>query len=40
MKRVGNPPEITDKPIQKIINGRLDIRLGQFTEEESDAVLK
>ena len=29
-----NHPEITYKPIQKIINSQLDIRLGQFTEEE------
>ena len=35
-----NPPEITDKTIQKIINGQLSIKLGQFTEEELRAVLK
>ena len=31
---LGNPPEITNKPNQKIIIDQLDIKLGQFTEEE------
>ena len=35
-----NCPEITAKPIQKFINCQLDIKLGQFSEEELDAVLK
>ena len=35
-----NSSEITDKPIQKIINGKLNIKLRQFTEEELDTVLK
>ena len=35
-----NPPEITDKPIPKIINRQVEIKLGQFTEEELDRVLK
>ena len=33
-------PEITDKPIHKITNGQLDIKLKQFTEEKLDTVLK
>ena len=35
-----NPPEIIDSSIQNIINGQLDVKLGQFMEEELDAVLK
>ena len=30
----GNSPKVTDKPFTKIINCQLDIKLGQFTEEE------
>ena len=30
---LGNPPEITDKLNQKIINGQLDMKLEQFTDE-------
>ena len=37
---LGNPLEITDKLIKKIITGQLDIKLEQFTKEELDAVLK
>ena len=37
---LGNPSEITFKPIQKIINFPLDIKLGQFTVEELDLGLK
>ena len=34
---LGNPLEITDKPIEKkIINGLLDIKIGQFMEDEFD----
>ena len=33
-------PEIADKLMQQIVNGQLDIKLGQFTEEEFDTVLK
>ena len=36
MNLLRNPPKITDKLIQKIINGQLDIKL---YEEELDAVL-
>ena len=39
IKSAGKPPEMTEKHFQKIINGHLDIKLGQFTEEELDAVL-
>ena len=35
---IGNCPENIDKPMKKIINSQLDIKLGQFTEEEHDAV--
>ena len=31
---------ISDKSVQKIINGELDVKLGQFTEEKIDTVLK
>ena len=34
-----NSPEVTDKPITKIINSKLDIKLGQFTEEDLNIVL-
>ena len=37
---LGNPPEITDKPAEKIINRQRDFKLEQFTEDELDAVLK
>ena len=35
-----NPPETSDKPTGKIINGQLNVKFGQFTEEELDANLK
>ena len=31
---------MTDKAFQKIINGQVNIKLGQFTEEERDSILK
>ena len=31
-------PKVTDKPITKMINHQLDIKLGQFTQEELDVV--
>ena len=37
---LGNFPEISDKPIKKIINDKLDIKLEQFTSEEIVAWLK
>ena len=36
---LGKPFEVTEKPIQKVINGQLGVKVGQFTEEEFDAVL-
>ena len=35
-----NSPEVTDKPIKKINNRQLDIKLGQLMEGELDAFLK
>ena len=40
MNLLGKPPKITDKPIQKITNGQLDLKLGQFMKEELDTVWK
>ena len=37
---LGNPPKITDEPITRIISKQLDIKLGPFTIEELDSVLK
>ena len=37
---LGNPPNVTHKPITRIINKQLDIKLGPFTQEELDAVRK
>ena len=37
---LGKSPKVTDKPIRKIINNQLDIKLGQFTQEELDVVLE
>ena len=37
---LGKPPEVSDKPIQKIIDCQLDIKVGQFIEEELGIVLK
>ena len=34
-----NPSETTEKPIQKIINQQLDVKLGQSSKGELDAVL-
>ena len=36
---LGYPLEITDKPVEKIANRQLDTKLGQFMEEELEAVL-
>ena len=30
----GKTPKVTDKPITKIINNQLDIKLGQFTQDK------
>ena len=37
---LGKPPKFTHKPITKIISNQLDIKLGQFTQEELDSVLR
>ena len=37
---LGNLPKITDEPITRIISKQLDIKLGPFTKEELDSVLK
>ena len=37
---LGKPPKVTDEPIAKIISNQLDIKLGQFTQEELDLVLR
>ena len=36
----GKPHAISNKPTEKIINCQQDIKLGHFTEEERDTVLK
>ena len=35
-----NPPKITHEPITRIISKQLDIKLGPFTQEEIDSVLR
>ena len=37
---LGNPPKITQEPIARIISKQLDIKLGPFTQEEHDSVLR
>ena len=37
---LGNPPKITHEPITRIISKQLDIKLGPFTHEELDSVLR
>ena len=37
---LGSPPKIMDEPITRIISKQLDIKLGPFTKEELDSVLK
>ena len=37
---LGNPPEVTHEPITRIISKQLDIKLGPFTLEELDSVLR
>ena len=36
----GNPPKVTNEPIARIISKQLDIKLGPFTKEELDSVLR
>ena len=35
-----NLPEVTNEPITRIISKQLDIKLGPFTQEELDSVLR
>ena len=35
---LGKSPKVTDKPIMKIINNQLDIKLGQFTSGEFEII--
>ena len=35
-----NPPKVIHEPIMRIISKQLDIKLGQFTQEELDSVLR
>ena len=37
---LGNPPKVTHEPVTRIICKQLDIKLGQFTQEELDSVLR
>ena len=37
---LGNPPKITHEPITRIISKQLDIKLGLFTQEKLDSVLR
>ena len=37
---LGNPSKVTHEPITRIISKQLDIKLGPFTQEELDSVLK
>ena len=36
----GNPPKVTQEPITRIFSKQLDIKLGPFTKEELDSVLR
>ena len=37
---LGNPPKVTHEPFTRIISKQLDIKLGPFTQEELDSVLR
>ena len=37
---LGNPPKVTHEPITRIISKQLDIKVGPFTQEELDSVLR
>ena len=37
---LGNSPKVTNEPITRIISKQLDIKLGPFTKEELDSVLR
>ena len=37
---LGNPPKVTHEPITRIVSKQLDIKLGPFTSEELNSVLR
>ena len=37
---LGNPPKVTQRPITRFISKQLDVKLGPFTLEELDSVLR
>ena len=37
---LGNPPKVTHEPMTRTISKQLDIKLGPFTQEELDPVLR
>ena len=37
---LGNPPKVTHEPITRIISKQLDFKLGPFTQEELDSILR
>ena len=37
---IGNPPKVTHEPITRIISKQSDIKLGHFTQEQLDSVLR
>ena len=37
---LSNPPKVTQEPITRIISKQLDIKLGPFTKEKLDSVLR
>ena len=37
---LGNPQKVTNEPITRIISKQLDIKLGPFTKEELDSLLR
>ena len=37
---LGTPPKVTHEPITRIISKQLDIKLGQFMDEELDSELR
>ena len=39
-ENLGNPPKVSHEPITRIISKQLDIKLGPFTKEELDSVLR
>ena len=36
---LGNSPKVTDRPLTKIVNNKLDIKPGQFIKKELNVVL-